>query len=266
MVAVKRHRPSRAPYLPRRLGDAFRRPIAHRGLHDIRAGLIENTAPAFRAAIESGYGIECDLQASGDGVPMVFHDAKLERLMDAAGPLTAYSGKELGRLRYLHSEERMLSFSELLRLVDGAVPLLVEVKSKGRLPTPGFIPKIAARARAYKGPIALMSFDRRIVAGLIEQAPTVPCGTVIGSQQYLSGLWRRPRKPRDTGIFPRMFGGAPDGISFLAVDIRLAAVARRWLTRHRLDLPLFAWTVRTSRQRAAAARWADAPIFEACAP
>jgi hypothetical protein len=63
-----------------------------------------------------------------------------------------------------------------------------------------------------------------------------------------------------------MFGGAPDGIGFLAVDIKLAAVARRWLTRHRLDLPLFTWTVRTPRQRAAAARWADAPIFETYQP
>jgi glycerophosphoryl diester phosphodiesterase len=266
MIAVKRHRPSRAPHAPHTLGREFLRPIAHRGLHNMRAGVIENTAAAFSAAIDKGYGIECDLQAAGDGVPMVFHDAKLERLMDTAGPLKDRGGKDLARLRYRNSDETMLTFAQFLKLVGGSVPLLVEVKSKGRIPTPGFIPQIAARARAYKGPIALMSFDRRIVTSLIEHAPRVPCGAIVGSQQYLSGLWRRPRKPGERGSGPRMFGGAPDGIGFLAVDIKLAAVARRWLTRHRLDLPLFTWTVRTPRQRAAAARWADAPIFETYQP
>jgi glycerophosphoryl diester phosphodiesterase len=266
MIAAKRHRPSRTPHAPRTLDRVFLRPIAHRGLHSVRAGLVENTAPAFRAAIDKGYGIECDLQAAGDGVPMVFHDAKLERLMDASGPLKDHSGKELAKLRFRNSDEKMLTFSQFLKLVDGSVPLLVEVKSKGRVPTPGFIPQIAARARAYKGPIALMSFDRKIVASLIEHAPTVPCGAIVGSQQYLSGLWRRPRKPDEAGSPPRMFGSAPDGISFLAVDVKLAAAARKWLARHRLALPLFTWTVRTPRQREAAARWADAPIFETYQP
>jgi len=63
----------------------FLRPIAHRGLHDRRKGRIENSAPAFLAAITKGYGIECDLQAAKDGVPMVFHDERLDRLVLARG-------------------------------------------------------------------------------------------------------------------------------------------------------------------------------------
>ena len=50
-------------------------------------GRLENTAPAFRAAIDKGYGIECDLQPADDGTPMVFHDEKLDRLVAATGPL-----------------------------------------------------------------------------------------------------------------------------------------------------------------------------------
>ena len=69
--------------------DTFVRPIAHRGLHDPTAGRIENTAPAFRAAIDKGYGIECDLQPADDGTPMVFHDEKLDRLVAATGPIAA---------------------------------------------------------------------------------------------------------------------------------------------------------------------------------
>ena len=61
------------------------RPIAHRGLHDAPSGVIENTPSAFRAAIASGYGIECDLQVSADGEAMVYHDDVLGRLTDHHG-------------------------------------------------------------------------------------------------------------------------------------------------------------------------------------
>ena len=60
----------------------FLRPIAHRGLHNAAAGVIENSGPAFEAAIAGGYGIECDLQPASDGTAMVFHDRALARLVE----------------------------------------------------------------------------------------------------------------------------------------------------------------------------------------
>ncbi len=125
-----------------------------------------------------------------------------------------------------------------------------------------FLKRIAEIARTYKGPVALMSFERAIVAGLGELVPTVPRGSVVGSQQFLAGLWGKASRARKTPTASRLFGSVPDGIGFYAVDVKLVALARAWMTRQALDLPLFAWTVRTPRQRAAAARWADAPIFE----
>src|SRR5262245_42045836 len=136
---------------------AFLRPIAHRGLHDRRRGRIENTAPAFVAAIDRGYGIECDLQAAADGTPMVFHDERLGRLGRATANIASYAPASLAELRYKHSDTPILRFAELLDLVDGRVPLLVEVKVKAGAPPNGFLDKIARRARAYKGPVALMS-------------------------------------------------------------------------------------------------------------
>jgi glycerophosphoryl diester phosphodiesterase len=227
----------------------FVRPIAHRGLHDRAHGRLENTAPAFRAAIQKHYGIECDLQAAEDGTPMVFHDPKLDRLVDATGPIAAYTPSKLRKFRYRGQKEKILTFAQFLELVHGRVPLLVEVKVNGTAGRSTFLDKIARAARAYDGPIALMSFNRTIVSELSVRAPKVPRGCVVGSRQMLAGLWARSKKQRD-------------GIGFYAVDVRLAAVARTWMTRTGLDLPLFAWTVRTPRQRATAARWADAPIFE----
>ena len=76
----------------------FLRPMAHRGLHVAGKGVIENTLPAFQAAIAKGYGIECDLQSAADGTPFVFHDATLDRLMDATGALAARSPANLAAL------------------------------------------------------------------------------------------------------------------------------------------------------------------------
>jgi glycerophosphoryl diester phosphodiesterase len=240
---------------------AFLRPIAHRGWHDKAKGRLENTAPAFRAAIEKGYGIECDLQGAADGTPMVFHDAKLDRLVEASGPISAYAAGSLTGLRYRGQDERILSFGELLDLVGGRVPLLVEVKRNGS-PHPGLLESIARLASAYKGPIALMSFDRGIVTALGGLAPAVPRGPVIGGRQLIASLLAGRRRRRENPAAARLFASAPEGVAFYAVEVKLAAVARAWMSRRGHDLPLFTWTVRTPRQRARAARWADAPIFE----
>lgn len=266
MRAARRHLPSYRPSYrlkphPALDRAAFLRPIAHRGWHDRAKGRLENTAPAFRAAIENGYGIECDLQGAEDGTPMVFHDARLDRLVEASGPISAYSPESLARLRYRGQDETILRFADLLDLVAGRVPLLVEVKRNGSL-RPGFLEKIARQASAYDGPVALMSFDRAIVAALGELAPTVPRGPVIGGRQLIGSLLASRSRRRESPAASRLFAAAPEGVAFYAVEIKLAAVARTWMMRRGQDLPLFAWTVRTPRQRVRAARWADAPIFE----
>jgi glycerophosphoryl diester phosphodiesterase len=226
---------------------------------------VENSAPAFDAAVAKGYGIECDLQAAEDGTPMVFHDVTLDRLVAATGSIAAYSPLELARLRYRGQDERILSFAQFLDLVAGRVPSLVEVKRNGKL-HPEFLGKVAKLATAYKGPIALMSFDRATVAALGQIAPAIPRGAVIGGRQLLSGLWVGRSRRRESPAAARLLASAPDGVAFYAVNTQLVAVARGWMSRRAHDLPLFTWTVRSPRQRVRAARWADAPIFEGYEP
>jgi glycerophosphoryl diester phosphodiesterase len=249
---------------PGRLDRAtFLRPIAHRGLHDKRKGRIENTAPAFLAAIDKSYGIECDLQAAKDGTPMVFHDERLDRLLGVAGSIAAHVPASLARLRYRRDDTRILTFAELLDLVGGRVPLLVEVKVKGRAPPANnFLDKIARQARAYKGPIALMSFNGGVVAELGRLAPTVPRGLVVGSHKLHPSWWTAPSTTNRSRILTKTLGSAPAGIAFFAIDVRMLRSARTWMTQHAPELALFSWTIRTARERRAAALWADAPIFE----
>ena len=241
----------------------FLRPIAHRGLHNSRQGRIENTAPAFLAAIDKGYGIECDLQAAKDGTPMVFHDEKLKRLVGVTGRIGAYLPASLAKLRYRQQQDTpILTFAELLDLIDGRVPLLVEVKANGSTAPKSFLDKIARQARAYDGPIALMSFNRDVVAILGRLAPTIPRGLVVGSHQLRPGWWAAPSAANKSRNLTRLLGLPPAGLAFFAIDVRMLRLARAWLSRHAPELALFSWTIRTARERRAAAHWADAPIFE----
>jgi len=214
------------------------------------------------AAIDNDYGIECDLQPARDGTPMVFHDATLDRLVVARGRIVAHTPDELSRLRYKDQNIGILSFRDLLKLVAGRVPLLVEIKSDGRMPK-RFLAAIAAEALDYRGPIALMSFDRAVVGELAKLAPQVPRGIVIGSHQLASNWWAGPSTAGQNAAVATLLKKAPPDMSFFAIDVRMLEAAKAWLAQHVPEALLFTWTVRTAKERAAAARWADAPIFEA---
>jgi glycerophosphoryl diester phosphodiesterase len=244
---------------------AFLRPIAHRGLHDAARGIIENTAPAFEAAIAKGYGIECDLRPAAGGLPIVLHDKTLDRLVDGRGPVAALTPADIKRLRYAGGAGvPILTFSELLDLVRGRVPLLVEVKSEWAPPDPDFLGEVARIALAYQGPVALMSFDPDVMVMLRALAPSVPRGIVSGSYRYEDGTrwWGDEIGAGRAWRLANLLESFPARPSFIAYDVRaLPAPATRFV-RGSLGLPLFTWTVRTEEQRRVAARLADAPIFE----
>lgn len=270
-MSARRSRPSTAKRRqprPNRLldRDAFFRPIAHRGLHAKRKGRIENTEPAFRAAIARGYGIECDLQPANDGTPMVFHDDTLERLMTVSGKIAARSPAALAHLRYRRQDTGILTFAALLDLVAGQVPLLVEVKAERGPPRRAFLEAIARTAAAYKGPIALMSFNAEVVAALSALAPKIARGLIVGRHQVLRSWLARAGKAADGTALSRLLDAAADHVSFLAIDVRLLKATAEWMERGQHDLPLFSWTIRTAKQRATAERYADAPIFEGYEP
>lgn len=105
------------------------RPIAHRGLHDAERGVIENTSSVVAAAVQAGYAIEVDLQRSADGEAMVFHDDALGRLTEAGGLVRDRTAAELKRLAFKDTADRMMTLGELLDLVGGRTPLVLELKS-----------------------------------------------------------------------------------------------------------------------------------------
>jgi glycerophosphoryl diester phosphodiesterase len=244
---------------------AFRQPIAHRGLHDRAAGRIENTAGAFEAAIAKGYGIECDLRAARCATPMVFHDATLDRLIEGDGPVLAHDAVALKRLRYRGGTSGMITFAELLDLVGGRVPLLVEIKSEWDPLDARLLRTIAELAERYDGPIGLMSFDPDFMVAVKEYAPSVSRGIVSGSFEG-EGWWPDKIDKARAYLLRNLLESRPAAPDFYAYQVGALPTPITRFVREVLGMPLFTWTVRSPEERAIAARWADAPIFEGYQP
>ncbi len=165
------------------------RPIAHRGLHDAAAGVIENTASAFAAAIAGDYAIETDLQISADGEAMVHHDDALGRLTDGSGRLAALSAAEIKAVRFKATADRILTLGELCDLVGGRATLVIELKSHfdgdRRL-----VQRAADVLANYAGPVAVMSFDPAMVEAARQIAPGLPRG-IVAERHYAHHEWDR---------------------------------------------------------------------------
>lgn len=106
--------------------------IAHRGLHDQAENTPENSMAAFRQAVQHGYGIELDITLSKDGQVVVFHDNTLNRVCGVEGKIEELDYADLQKLSLCGTEERIPLFSEVLNLVNGQVPLIVEFKACSR--------------------------------------------------------------------------------------------------------------------------------------
>ena len=243
----------------------FVRPIAHRGLHDAKRGVIENTAPAFEAAIAGGYGIECDVRPAANGLPVVFHDSTIGRLIGGKGDIATLSKKDLATLRHKVSGAPVLTVAEACDLVDGSVPLLIEIKSEWNAPDLNFLRQLTKLIADYRGPAALMSFDPDVMTAVRELAPDIPRGIVSGS--YSGVGWHNPQIGRKRAAALRdLLESGPAAPHFYAYDVNALPTAVTEYARRVAGLPLFTWTVRTPKQRRLAEKWADAMIFEGWKP
>ena len=102
--------------------------IAHRGLFNNNSDAPENSLAAFRNALEHGFGMELDVQLTKDGKLVVFHDFDLKRMCGVHKKLTELTYAELEQYSLKNSTEKIPLFSDVLELVNGKVPLVVEIK------------------------------------------------------------------------------------------------------------------------------------------
>lgn len=239
----------------------LRLPIAHRGYHDRSARRIENSRAAVQAAIDAGYGIEIDVQPSADRVPMVFHDYDLRRLTGVAGRLRAHDADALGRIRLTDSDEGIPTLSEILRIVNGQVPLLVEIKDQDGAMGTDVGPledAVAVLLMAYRGPVAVMSFNPNSVAAMARAAPGIARG--ITSSAFTPEGWPLlPAAVRD-GLreIPDYDRTLSSFISHEAADLGRPRVEE--LRRRKAGI--LCWTIRSPEAEADARRIAQNITFE----
>lgn len=155
--------------------------FAHRGLHTKDRKVPENSPAAFRRAVEKGYGIELDVQLSWDGEVVVFHDDDLKRVCGVDAAVDALTLRELKALSLCETDERIPLFTEVLKIVDGRVPLIVELKS-GRH-NAELCRKTLEILRSYDGPFCIESFDPRIVHWFRKEAPEIIRGQLACSRE-----------------------------------------------------------------------------------
>ena len=155
----------------------FTAPVAHRGLHDANNG--ENTMEAYECAINAGYPIEMDIQISKDGVPFCFHDDNVKRITGVNKLFNDLTSEEIKELRVLGLGQKIPTFEDFLKLVNGKVPLMIEIKS------PCSKQYDSARItvdclKDYKGEFVVQSFDPFIMQKVRKYAPHIMRGQLGG--------------------------------------------------------------------------------------
>ena len=222
---------------------------AHRGLHD--DGVPENSLAAFAQAVDRGMGVECDIQRSRDGCAMLLHDWELERLTGVAGPTADYSAEELAQIAFLDSEHKLARLEELLAIIDGATPILIEIKSRRGYDVARSCRAVADTLADYAGRHAVMSFDPRVSVWFARHSPGTVRGLVMREDEVgmTQKSWQRHLA---------FWAARPE---FLAYHV--AALPSSMVTSQRArGLPVLTWTVNSPATREKALHLADALISE----
>jgi glycerophosphoryl diester phosphodiesterase len=239
------------------------RPIAHRGLHDRAAGIVENTLSAAEAAIAAGYAIECDVQDTADGEAVVFHDFTLDRLTPERGPVRERRAADLTGIAISGTQDRIPTLATVLGRIAGRVPLVIEVKSRfdGDLT---LTQRTVELISAYAGPAALKSFDPAVTAAVRRLAPDIPRG-IVAESRYEHPEWDNldAETKRSLANLLHFDETRPDFLSWRVGDLPCAAP---FLSRLLAGLPVMTWTVRTEADRQRAAAHADQMVFEGFRP
>ncbi|MFC4624922.1 glycerophosphodiester phosphodiesterase [Daeguia caeni] len=233
------------------IGWLTKRPIAHRGLHDGNHEIWENTLAAFRRAIEAGFAIECDVHQTKDDQVIVFHDDDMLRLAGRGGLISDLPLAEATRLRIGGTEECAPSLRQLLDLVNGQVPLIIELK--GIEGTDGALVKAVARELAnYQGEAAIMSFDHHLIRRFAAEAPGIP-----------AGLTAEGRRMSD---MEQHFSMLARNIDFVSYNVEHLPNPFVTFVRERLNMPVISWTVTDWELKKQSDLYADQITFEGFDP
>lgn len=233
--------------------------IAHRGLHN-KPTIPENSMPAFARAVEKGYGIEFDLHLLSDGGLAVFHDNTLDRTAGVSGNIKDLTLDTLENYNLEGTEYHIPSFSEVLELVDGKVPLIIELKTEGN--TAALCKAVTEALKDYEGYYCIESFDPRVLMWLKKHRPHITRGQL--SQNFLKSKSGQPL-PLRILLTALMFNflTQPDFIAYKFADRKLIfsqICLKFW------NLQPVCWTIKNTEDHKTAKKEGYITIFEQFEP
>ncbi|SEF31238.1 Glycerophosphoryl diester phosphodiesterase [Amycolatopsis pretoriensis] len=233
-------------------------PIAHRGLHSGSADAPENTMPAFARAVEAGVPFEFDVQLSRDGVPVVLHDADFSRMaVNGTGLVRELDWARIGELRIGAAQERVPRLDDVLELVDGRVPVVVDVRRWGFDRSSALERAVAERLRGYPDGAVVQSFDPVAVGRFRRLVPDRAVGQASGSLPSAG--------PVKSLLGRMMLTNAVMRPDYLAYE--LAALPDPFVTFWRTACrPVIAYTAHSPEEAERASRLADGYFFSGFTP
>jgi glycerophosphoryl diester phosphodiesterase len=231
--------------------------ICHRGLHGKGGVCPENSLAAFEAAVSRGFAIELDVQLLADGEVVVFHDADAERMTGQKVALAQCEARHVRTMYLLGSDHTVPLLDDVVDLVGGEVPLLIELKGFGNMGRLG--EAILNRLNAYPGPFALQSFNPKALLWLKINAPHVPRGQISGSLHDVSLAWHRKVLVR------RLLTNVITKPHFISYEVEHITNTKR-VQAVRKHMPVIGWTVRSTDQYERLKHTCDNIIFEGFDP
>ena len=224
--------------------------IAHRGLHGKKAP--ENSLASFEKAIEKGYAIELDVQMLADGTPAVFHDEQLKRMTNQDGYICHIKKEDLPSYKLLKTDQTIPTLEQVLALVAGRTPLLIEIKNTGKV---GELESNVLKVlKDYTGEYAIQSFNPFTLNYFYTNAPEILRGQLSGSF-HDSDLSRLKKHFLRRMVFNKKVS-KPNFISYEA-----EMLPNRFVRKYK-SLPLLAWCVKSQEEYLRVVKYCDNIIFE----
>ncbi len=233
---------------------------AHRGFHDNKGDAPENSMPAFKRAVEYGYGIELDVRETSDGLLVIFHDENAKRVTGVDRKISDMTAREVRELTLFNTTEHVPMFQDVLNMVGGRVPLIVEIKSEDRKRNDDLCENVAFLLDSYEGMTCVESFDPGIVRWYKKHHSLTLRGQL--SERFSFHPWHR----NIMGFFLSMCVGnfltRPD---FIAYNHKHAHLFRYQILRLMRCYGV-AWTIKSGDEMKRASRDFDLFIFEGFRP
>ena len=239
--------------------DFARWDFAHRGLWDMTQNIPENSMPAFERAAAQGYAIELDVHLTKDKKLVVFHDDSLMRICNVHGSCERMNAEDLVKLPLSFTEYHMPLLEEVLHLVNGRVPLLIELK----------LPSVSTEIcryvydllKDYPGTYLIESFNPLGLRAYKKLDPDAIVGQLSGKYSSRDRL-----NPLIALLSSSLLVNTLSRPDFVAYNFRTSDAFGFYLNQYLFRIPVFAWTVRTSEEFRRCRHSFDGIIFEKFLP